>query len=263
MNGGRCGVCGDPFDGPRDHEAGGKYARGVIARQYSQGQTIEVSIELTKSHLGWFEFRLCPNNNPSRRVGQECLNRNLLRLTDGSTRFQVLSWASRVYRIKMQLPAGLVCSQCVLQWKYNAGNSWGCEPSTGRCCLGCGRQEQFYGCADVAISTSGTQGNVGSSENVIKPAVLGRPSSGSSGSSGGSRPFLVGRAEEGAAGGFIPIAATDDVEASLGGLGISGYADLLRCQGIAQVYTKWCRDNCRAGNCSVWLCSRECFHLLG
>ncbi|GFR85845.1 cell wall integrity and stress response component 4-like [Elysia marginata] len=153
-NGGRCGVCGDPFDGSRDHEAGGKYATGIIAKRYTQGQTIEVSVDLTKSHLGWFEFRLCPHNNPNRRVSQMCLDRNLLRLeADGSTRYQVRSWASQVHTISLRLPPGVICTQCVLQWRYNAGNSWGCDV-TG-CCLGCGRQEQFYGCADIAISASG------------------------------------------------------------------------------------------------------------
>ena len=32
-----------------------------------------------------------------------------------------------------------------------AGNSWGCDRTTGDCCTGCGQQEEFYGCADVAI----------------------------------------------------------------------------------------------------------------
>ena len=31
------------------------------------------------------------------------------------------------------------------------GNSWGTDVETGRSCVGCGKQEQFYGCADVSI----------------------------------------------------------------------------------------------------------------
>ena len=54
-------------------------------------------------------------------------------------------------RIKLRLPEGVTCSACVLQWKYNAGNSWGVDPVTKQGCIGCGPQEQFYGCADVAI----------------------------------------------------------------------------------------------------------------
>jgi hypothetical protein len=40
MNKGECGVCGDPVNKPkpRPHEAGGQYAKGIIARRYSVGQ---------------------------------------------------------------------------------------------------------------------------------------------------------------------------------------------------------------------------------
>ena len=32
-----CGVCGDAADGPRDHETGGRFATGAIAKNYKQG----------------------------------------------------------------------------------------------------------------------------------------------------------------------------------------------------------------------------------
>lgn len=42
------------------------------------------------------------------------------------------------------------CEQCVLQWQYIAGNNWGiCANGNGA--VGCGDQEQFRACADVAI----------------------------------------------------------------------------------------------------------------
>ncbi|XP_012938498.1 uncharacterized protein LOC106011887 [Aplysia californica] len=65
--------------------------------------------------------------------------------------FDVRSWDSKVHHVDVQLPRGLTCTQCVLQWKYNAGNSWGCRGQND-CCVGCGHQEQFYGCADISIS---------------------------------------------------------------------------------------------------------------
>lgn len=42
-NGGRCGVCGDPWDAPtpRANEAGGVYGRGIIVRKYKPGQVID------------------------------------------------------------------------------------------------------------------------------------------------------------------------------------------------------------------------------
>lgn len=38
------------------------------------------------------------------------------------------------------------CFHCL-----SAGNRWGRDSETGEQCVGCGPQEQFYGCADVAI----------------------------------------------------------------------------------------------------------------
>ncbi|XP_071110324.1 uncharacterized protein [Haliotis cracherodii] len=150
VNGGKCGVCGDPWDGKRENEAGGKYANGIIARKYKPGETITVNVDLTANHLGYFQFRLCPHNSPQTPVKQECLDRHLLRHTDGSDRFSVTTACRGIYSMAVVLPANVTCSQCVLQWRYNTGNSWGCDGPT--CCVGCGPQEQFYGCADVAIS---------------------------------------------------------------------------------------------------------------
>lgn len=49
--------------------------------------------------------------------------------------------------------SGLECANCVLQWRYIAGNNWGmCENGTGA--VGCGPQEEFRACSDVAIGTS-------------------------------------------------------------------------------------------------------------
>merc|ERR1712002_1216250 len=51
--GGKCGICGDPFDGPWPHEApGGMYANGIIVDTYQQGSWIDVHVEITTNHLG-------------------------------------------------------------------------------------------------------------------------------------------------------------------------------------------------------------------
>lgn len=77
QNAGKCGICGDAYqvEEPRPHEAGGTYAKGIISRHYSVGQTIDIEIELTANHYGKFEFYLCPNNNPSQEATQECFDR--------------------------------------------------------------------------------------------------------------------------------------------------------------------------------------------
>ena len=33
-----CGICGDPYDGVREHEAGGTFATGYISKTYTEGE---------------------------------------------------------------------------------------------------------------------------------------------------------------------------------------------------------------------------------
>ncbi len=42
--GGKCGICGDSYSGPRDHEIGGKYATNTIVRNYISDSLIDVKI---------------------------------------------------------------------------------------------------------------------------------------------------------------------------------------------------------------------------
>lgn len=71
-------MCGDSWAGPRDNEAGGKYANGIIARYYEIGDVIDVGVEITQNHKGWFEFRLCPNDDVKKPVTHSCLDKYLL-----------------------------------------------------------------------------------------------------------------------------------------------------------------------------------------
>lgn len=152
MSNGKCGVCGDPWPGPRDNEEGGKYANGIIVRTYDPGEEITVTVELTASHKGYFQFKLCPRNDPLQKTTQRCLDNYVLELADGSgNRYYIPNKNGyQTLVVKLRLPENVKCRDCTFQWKYNAGNSWGVD-SSGRGCLGCGNQEQFYGCADIAI----------------------------------------------------------------------------------------------------------------
>ena len=58
-------MCGDPWDGVRENEAGGRYANGIISAEYQEGQVIEIVVDVTANHRGWFEFNVCPVNNPT------------------------------------------------------------------------------------------------------------------------------------------------------------------------------------------------------
>ncbi len=139
--------------GPRDHEDGGKYATGIIGRIYQSGELINVTIDITANHFGYFEFRLCPLR---RRLTQRCLDRYLLniRLNDFNfhTRYYLPHGNKSYFYIPVQLPQEIhSCKHCVLQWKYHAGNTWG-KDHHGKICLGCtDQQEEFYNCADIQI----------------------------------------------------------------------------------------------------------------
>lgn len=151
-NGGKCGVCGDAWHlpSPRPNEAGGIYGRGIIVRKYRPGQVFKSTVEITANHRGFFEFKLCPHNDPSTEVTQDCLDYYPLELADGSGTKYYPSAGTGPFSVQLILPNHLTCSQCVFQWTYTAGNNWGrCDNGTSK--VGCGPQETFRGCADISI----------------------------------------------------------------------------------------------------------------
>lgn len=76
MNG-KCGICGDAYDAPiRQHEAPhGRYANGIIVRNYNEGEIVDIEVDVTSNHKGYFEFKLCPNNNIQQDPDQECFEK--------------------------------------------------------------------------------------------------------------------------------------------------------------------------------------------
>lgn len=131
-NDGRCGVCGDPWDAPepRPNEAGGIYASGIIGRTYSSDKRyIDTVIHVTSSMGGYFQFNICPNNNVKKRVTQECLDNYPLRVLskDRSTSYgkryflNILAGMPGVVTLSLEIPEGLECTQCVLQWRWHGG----------------------------------------------------------------------------------------------------------------------------------------------
>ncbi|XP_011204422.2 uncharacterized protein LOC105226973 [Bactrocera dorsalis] len=158
QNNGKCGECGDAWDlpKPRPHESGGFWGKGVIVRKYSSESVMLIRVELTASHMGYFEFRIC--SQPYEQ--QECFDQHLLKVesgfpsqsisTDLETRFYPRN-GSLIYNVKVQLPKGLNCNHCVLQWRYIAGNNWGICPD-GNGAVGCGPQEEFRACSDIVIN---------------------------------------------------------------------------------------------------------------
>merc|ERR1712137_1357621 len=156
QNGGKCGVCGDPWHKPHLHETGGVFANGLIGRQYAPGQVIDIDIELSANHQGYFELSLCPLSDNAEKESQGCFDRYPLNLEGtSSNRFDIPEGTPKklafAYRVK--LPDGVTCTHCVIQWIYFARNTWGtCNNGTES--VGCGNQETFVSCADISILTN-------------------------------------------------------------------------------------------------------------
>jgi len=193
-NDGKCGVCGDSWGATdRPHEApGGKFATGIIGRSYhTPGSVIDVAIDVVANHRGFFAFMLCQNNNPDQDPTQECFQP--LKLADGSEKYMLTASGGIRANLKVRLPANVTCWQCILQWTYVTGNSWGYGPqtfdfSTPDCLevgwvgkLGCGPQETFRGCADVCVGpgcpTKPCQKAQPFSDNIVEPASTEAPQS--------------------------------------------------------------------------------------
>ncbi|CAH2044221.1 unnamed protein product, partial [Iphiclides podalirius] len=147
VNGGKCGICGDPYDQPqpRDHELGGIYGDGIIVAKYSAGQAFSTTVDLTVYHRGHWEFKICPD--PTRN-DQACFDQYLLELEEGGTKYYPIKGGR--YIMNYRLPPYLACEHCVLQWTYTAGNNWG-DCKNGTQGLGCGDQEHFRACSDISI----------------------------------------------------------------------------------------------------------------
>ena len=69
----------------------------------------------------------------------------------GTTSFPLTDRRTGLHNLTLQLPADLTCSHCVLQWTWTCANSWGLCDSSDRGALGCGPQETFRACSDIAI----------------------------------------------------------------------------------------------------------------
>ena len=125
---------------------------------------VNMTVFLEVDYSGYFEFRLCAYKKSEKQlVTQECFDRHLLEMVDGSTRYYVGDHQDNtVHTVSLKLPEGNVnCQYCVIQWRYRTGHqSWGtCEDGTFA--LGCGAdefQQELRNCADVTIFPLETSG---------------------------------------------------------------------------------------------------------
>ena len=88
-------------------------------------QTIDIEVELTTNHWGWFELKLCPVNDKLGKETDACMDKYPLYLVDNpnTSRFYIPPDSKKkdIFNYKVQLPPDVVCSQCVIQWTYRTG----------------------------------------------------------------------------------------------------------------------------------------------
>lgn len=143
-NQGRCGVCGDPWDlpEPRPHETRGGYGRGIIVRNYTQGQAVVVEVEVTAANSGHFEYQVCPRASVWIQETPDCFTHAL---KDDFERNQIpVNVTQKFARLRhvLRLPGDLSCLACILQWKYITGGRAG--------------REEYRACADITITPTTT-----------------------------------------------------------------------------------------------------------
>lgn len=166
QNDGKCGICGDNFADPRPrkHEIGGEFGEPVIVGRYDKESLLTTKVHVTANHKGKFWFELC-HMEKEQQEEENCFNKILL-TKEGEKYWWLTSNESNVFEIDLRLP-DMTCSHCIFRWtwmtgelpfykikfcpfKIFTGNSWGdCENGTSA--TGCGNQEHFRTCSDIAI----------------------------------------------------------------------------------------------------------------
>ena len=118
-----CSPCGDYIDfvnpsAPRPNEDPNKYAIGEIVYLYHEGETINVTLDV-RTHMagGVYQFTMCKTDS-TLRVTHGCFQHPLTWENTGSAIIPApLEDGFATYML--QLPSGLICDYCVMQWKWS------------------------------------------------------------------------------------------------------------------------------------------------
>ncbi|XP_022337464.2 uncharacterized protein LOC111133396 [Crassostrea virginica] len=156
---GKCGRCGDYIGGTKPNEApNGQYASKRSTYIYREGAVINVTVQVTaRANGGFFKFKMCKTDS-STTASQACFDQNPLKLanTADQTIIQIPDIDGDVV-VPLQLPAGLTCDHCVMQWTWVTARDWRCASLNGQlvCGMGYGMQPTFVNCADFTILAQG------------------------------------------------------------------------------------------------------------
>jgi hypothetical protein len=85
---------------------------------------MNVSVAILSNIRGYFEFFLCPNDNISQPITQECLDKYPLTIEGYGSRYFPEPESAVKHDLFLKIPDGVTCSQCVLQWKWVGGTMY-------------------------------------------------------------------------------------------------------------------------------------------
>lgn len=92
------------------------YENIIFVRRYKAGSTIDVIVRLTASHMGYFEFNLCPLKTEKELETDKCFDQHYLLLADGSGhKFSINTYGAKDYIVRLVLPKDVTCKHCVLR----------------------------------------------------------------------------------------------------------------------------------------------------
>ncbi|KAK3577337.1 hypothetical protein CHS0354_008433 [Potamilus streckersoni] len=152
-HGGKCGVCGDRFNGSQDNDDKGKYASGIIVRHYLEGRYLNITFDISNNLLGYVEFKLCPRNGTTWGLNQSCFDQYPLWINESDGYRYYIGSLGGIYDIHVFPPKSVTCTHCVLQWKFVTGRPRWHEDDCR--CLDREKREQYINCADVEILPRG------------------------------------------------------------------------------------------------------------
>ncbi|KAJ6649664.1 hypothetical protein Bhyg_04902 [Pseudolycoriella hygida] len=144
LNYSQCGRCGDAF-GETHANQGGKYDKAIITGTYIAGEVIDIRVEITVNHRGFFTIELCPHPVET----DNCFSR--LNIVDGSHEIRSGNMmctgptqAIGPITARVQLPANVRCSRCTLRWTYRTA-----YPPAPDHCFNPNPAQTFRNCVDV------------------------------------------------------------------------------------------------------------------
>lgn len=84
---------------------------------------------------------------------ESCFER--LSLVDGTSDYLINQNSGPGSRlIQVKLPKDKKCDRCILRWHWKSANNWG-QCADGSHQVGCGPQETYRNCADIAVNHEG------------------------------------------------------------------------------------------------------------